>query len=266
MPNPASTGLPNPTRYDASQADVVLDKVTGLTWQANVSDATFAPAGAVQYCADLRAGDYCDWRLPSRIELVSLVDFTRSDSALDGSSFPDTEGSFLTASTADGYRWRVGSDGGTRMLTEALATVSRVRCVRAEERPLPDPRYSFEGTSPDDTATDHGTGLIWQRRPSMTTFTFADAQTHCASLSLGGTGGFRVPSMKELQTVLDERASSYVDPEVFPDFPQKQNATFWTSTPSARGASDAWFVRGGTTLDVALDAGVEAKFYARCVK
>jgi hypothetical protein len=35
---------------------------------------------------------------------------------------------------------------------------------------------------------------------------------------------------------------------------------------SARGPENAWFVRGGSTLNVAADAGVNAKFYVRCVK
>ncbi len=76
MPNPASAGLPHPAQYDTSKAGVVLDKVTGLTWQATVSTSTYAWADAKAYCASLSLGGFKDWRLPSRIELVSIVDFT----------------------------------------------------------------------------------------------------------------------------------------------------------------------------------------------
>lgn len=144
--------------------------------------------------------------------------------------------------------------------------MARVRCVRTHvAHPAIEPRYAFAGDAPNDTATDHGTGLTWQRRPSSATYSFADAKNYCAGLTFGG-GGFRVPSMKELQTVLDEQAPSYTNPDVFPDFPSTDNPTFWTSTLTVRSAGDAWFVRGGYTLNIAADAGVNAKFYVRCVK
>lgn len=266
MPHPESSKLPNPARYDNARAGVVVDLVTGLMWEASPFASSLSLPDAVKHCAELRAEGHCDWRLPSRIELVSLVDFTQASSALDPSSFPATEGDFLTASTVSTHRFRIGADGGTRLIAESMSNMGRVRCVRREaSRTVPEPRYGVSGESPDDIVTDHGTGLVWQRRPSNATYSFADAQTYCAGLTLGG-GGFRMPSMKELQTVLDEGAPNLVDPEVFPDLPQTQNVTFWTSTKSARGPNDAWFVRGGFTLDGAIDAGVSAKFYARCVK
>ena len=74
--------------------------------------------------------------------------------------------------------------------------------------------------------------------------------------------------MKELQTLLDESRTSspLIDEQAFPEFPTTLNATFWTSSPSARSQADAWFGRGGSTLDAAVDAGLDALFYVRCVK
>jgi hypothetical protein len=265
MPNPVASGLPNPSSYHATRPGVVFDETTGLAWEANPGAAMLSAPDAAQYCADLRLDDRCDWRMPSRIELVSLVDFTRRDPALDA-ALPVTSGDFLTSSTVEDFRWRVGSDGATRVLSSSLSTMARVRCVRTQvAHPPEEPRYAVVGEAPDDAVTDRGTGLSWQRRPSSATYTFAEASDYCAGLALVG-GGFRVPSMKELQTVLDEQAPSYVDPDVFPDYPATQNPTFWTSTLSARGPENAWFVRGGWTLNVAIDAGVDAKFYVRCVK
>jgi hypothetical protein len=141
-----------------------------------------------------------------------------------------------------------------------LSGVGQLAVQANVAHPAAEPRYVFAGDAPDDVATDRGTGLTWQRRPSTTTYSFAEAKAYCAALTSGG-GGFRGPSMKELQAVLDERAPSYTDASVFPDYPTTLNPTFWTSTPSARSPDDAWFVRGGSTLNVAADAGVGAKFY-----
>jgi hypothetical protein len=265
MPNPSSSGLPNPARYDTSKPGVVLDQVTGLMWQRE-SSAEYGFAAAAAHCSELELAGRCDWRLPTRIELVSLVDFTLSNPTLDMSAFPAASGEYWSTSALDKYRWRIGSDGATRALTETMAPSALARCVRVHvSHPLPEPRYRVTGQPPDDLVTDRGTGLTWQRRPGTTTYSFADAQTHCASF---GAGGFRVASMKELQTVLDETkaASSLIDAEVFPDFPTTGNVTFWTSSPRAGAPGHAWFVRGATTIAVAVDADLSAEFYVRCVR
>ena len=264
MPNPSSSGLPNPARYDTGKLGVVIDQVTGLMWQRE-TPAEYGFADAAALCAELALAGHCDWRLPTRIELVSLVDFTLSNPTLDTTAFAAASGEYWSTSALDEYRWRIGSDGATRASKESMAPTGLARCVRVHiTHQVAEPRYQFTGQAPDDLATDRGTGLVWQRRPGTTTYSFADAETHCAAF---GGGGFRVPSMKELQTVMDETksATSLIDAEVFPDFPTTANVTFWTSSPSAR-PGHAWFVRGASTLAVAVDADLSAEFYVRCVR
>jgi hypothetical protein len=234
-------------------------------WQReSAAESGFAEAAA--HCAELELAGRCDWRLPTRIELVSLVDFTLSNPALDTTTFPAASGEYWSTSALDQYRWRIGSDGATRALTETMAPTALARCVRVHiAHPLAEPRYQFSGQAPDDLVADRGTGLVWQRRQGTTTYSFADAEPHCAAFA---GGGFRVPSMKELQTVMDETksASSLIDAEVFPDFPTATNASFWTSSPSAGRPGHAWFVRGAATLAAAVDADLSAEFYVRCVR
>ncbi|HEX5101660.1 MAG TPA: DUF1566 domain-containing protein [Polyangiaceae bacterium] len=264
MPNPAVSGLPNPMRYDFSHAGVLVDEVTGLMWQAFPSPELSWP-DADTYCADLRAHGYCDWRTPSRIELVSLVDFSATDPALDP-LFPVVDGEFFSASTVEEYRFALGSDGATRAFTATQLPTAATRCVRRElPIEVPKTRYVMAGQASDDLVEDQATGLVWQRRPSASTHSFAGAETYCAELALDG-GGFRVPSMKELQTVLDEEAPNLIDAAIFPDFPDAPSVTFWTSTPSARLTARAWFVRGAFTLDIAKDAGLDAEYFVRCVR
>ena len=72
MPNPARSGLPNPASYTANADGTVSDDVTGLTWEGTVDGTRYMQADAKNHCAAKGAG----WRLPTRLELVSLVDFT----------------------------------------------------------------------------------------------------------------------------------------------------------------------------------------------
>src|SRR5947208_2272718 len=125
---------PGSSSYDTSVRGVVIDRVTGLWWQRAVDAQMlqWRQAGAACGCLDL-AG-HRDWRLPSRIELVSIVDFTRHDPAIDGGAFPDTPTDwFWSSSPVSGSdppaAWYVAFfDGNTH---QAELTVSyHLRCVR----------------------------------------------------------------------------------------------------------------------------------------
>jgi hypothetical protein len=136
MPNPAGLGLPNAALYDAADPDVVKDKVTGLTWEKDVDparylwDGTGGPGSVQAYCAGLaKAGG--GWRLPTQIELYSLVDFTRTNPAIDP-AFPGTPSTYFWSATADegraGSAWYVDFGFGTSYAGPRNAF--RVRCVR----------------------------------------------------------------------------------------------------------------------------------------
>jgi hypothetical protein len=135
MPNPAGTSLPNPHSYTVmnfSGSWVIRDNVTGLTWQRDLMANTLTWDAANAYCDGLSFAFQDDWRLPSRIELVSLVDFTRDDPAIDPIFTNTNPASFWTASTTPADRSRgyvVDFDEGVT-LDEVLTKAYRVRCVR----------------------------------------------------------------------------------------------------------------------------------------
>ncbi|MEO7330601.1 MAG: DUF1566 domain-containing protein [Minicystis sp.] len=135
MPNPPDSGLPNVAMYDTTTiVGVVIDKVTGLQWQRVIDPGSYMPSDAVTYCANLALAGGC-WRLPTRIELVSLVDFTKSSSGstIDSVAFPDTPGTaFGTSSPLAGSpsgAWGVNFFGGNTGYSD-VSNAFRVRCVR----------------------------------------------------------------------------------------------------------------------------------------
>jgi len=90
MPNPPDGGGLLGTDFDyvtGGDGGVVTDRRTNLVWglragaaQSNDFDA------AIRYCDGYEPG--VKWRLPTRIELVTLIDFTRTNPAIDTSHFP----------------------------------------------------------------------------------------------------------------------------------------------------------------------------------
>jgi hypothetical protein len=67
----------------------VIDSTTGLEWIAKPLAGEFEHQKAIDACAALDFAGHKDWRLPTRAELLTLVDITRHEPAIDTAAFPD---------------------------------------------------------------------------------------------------------------------------------------------------------------------------------
>lgn len=261
IPDPTTPGSPRAQSYDTSSAGVVLDRVTHLTWQRHVDPVTRTWREAKQYCACLELGGHDDWRMPSRIELVSIVDFTKNTPSIDSVAFPETPSEwFWTSSTLAANpeeAWYIYFDNGFSKFILAEDFPYRVRCVRSDPPPAPSARYRIEAA----TVVDNKTGLVWERGFTTTGRPWDAARAYCAQLSVAG-GNWRLPSMRELQSLVDEtRFDPAIDPAAFPDTP---GVEFWTGSPVSGAPGSAWrvsFANGYT-----YDATVGLDYLARCVK
>ena len=108
--------------------------------------------------------------------------------------------------------------------------------------------------------TDLRTGLVWQQTPNTTLYTWTAAATYCRSLTVGLTGGFRVPSFKELLTLIDPvRSRPAVDLKAFPNTPGEW---FWTaSNRNPMGPAAVSFDTGETSFFAPT-----ASLRVRCVR
>ncbi|HEX3697901.1 MAG TPA: DUF1566 domain-containing protein [Polyangia bacterium] len=262
MPNPARSGLPNPTSYAVSASgNQVTDNVTGLVWQRTVDSGTFAWDEARQYCACLTIDGLAGWRLPSRIELASLADWSIANPSIDSTAFPDTPSdSFWTSSVMvedRGLEWLVFFGSGFTSYAD-MTYAYRARCLRGPPSwPIaPSERYTIA----NGTVTDTATKLTWQQAVSTSLYTWADANTYCAGLALNGTG-WRVPTIGEIQTIVDDSIGPSVDATVFPMTP---SAYFWSSSVAVDDPSRAWtaFFANGSTYRMAM----ETPEAVRCVR
>ena len=102
-------------------------KVGDLEWQADVPEQKMTWAEAKAYAASLGDG----WRLPTRAELLTLVDDTRSNPAC--SVFHDCPSEWFWTSTpwvgSSSSAWGVGFYNGGASYFD-VSDSSRVRCVR----------------------------------------------------------------------------------------------------------------------------------------
>lgn len=134
MPNPELPGASNAHAYTVRVEGVVTDLITRLEWQQVVDEELRTWEQAAEYCEelDLARGGF---RLPARIELLSLIDFTRANPSIDPEAFPDAPWDrFWSASpfaAARSSAWLVNFEFGTGFSGPAHVNEKhRVRCVR----------------------------------------------------------------------------------------------------------------------------------------
>jgi len=259
MPNPARSQLPNPASYAVSDSgNQVTDQVTGLAWQRNVDPSAMTWDVAQRYCACLTLDGVSGWRLPSRIELASLVDWTTASPSIDAVAFPSTVSeNFWTSSvvTIDkGLVYLIFFLNGHTTYA-ALDYEYRARCVRSSTPP-PAPHY----TQANGTVYDTQTNLTWQQAFPIQRYAWADATAYCADLALDGAG-WRLPSINELQTLVDDSVNPSIDGVAFPMTPSEY---FWSSSAVVDDASRAWttFFTNGSTYSFAVSAAKNV----RCVR
>src|SRR5262249_26458361 len=115
----------------------------------------------------------------------------------------------------------------------------------------PTGRYVISGGTVYDTKTL----LTWQQTFSSSDMTLANAMTYCVS-------PWRLPTMKELVTLVDPSATSpTIDTTAFPGAVQPW---FWTSTPAAGSPGIVWTVEfAGGHVD--NSGGAASMFRVRCV-
>jgi hypothetical protein len=273
MPNPANIS-PNPASYTDGGDGTVRDNVTGLVWQKAVtSNQAYSWTAAQSYCSSLTLAGRI-WHLPTRIELTSVIDFTRNP-GIDPTAFPGTPGgkyhwtstpwvvSQISSKPQDA--WMVNfSDAGLTSNGAAQTAVEYARCVSSPATtPLPAPHYVQAGPG---EVQDVETKLIWAQASNLTAVSQSAADGYCTGLGLNGHT-WRLPSVKEMATLVDDnpdinKVSPAIDRCVFSDTPT--NA--WYMTSSSFGSSGAWeinYLDGFTNYRSSTTQGVGN---VRCVR
>jgi len=229
-----------PTNYTVDGAKVT-DNVTGLVWEqaTNQSQVTWAEADA--YCRTLKTGGLATWRLPTRIELISLLS--------TGTGLPFINLGTFSAAPLWASAVSTSTNGGTTTYTLSYQSGltshhpkddkngNVVRCVASPSGKTRGDHYKVD----DKVVTDNWTGLVWERggtyidRSSLTS-----ARKYCDDLTDGGFSDWRLPTRKELETILTPaRQGSYHIDGGF-DVHFTAHGHFWTNSMETVGGNPNW--------------------------
>ena len=93
------------------------------------------------------------------------------------------------------------------------------------------------------TVTDTYTSLMWQQDGPITKKTWEQALAYCEGLTLGGYTDWRLPTPKELHSLVDYSHYNQGFPTINNDnFPSTVSSFYWSSTTNASSTNYAWGV------------------------
>lgn len=225
----------------------VTDTITGLMWQ-QTDGGEVTIENAQLYCDTLTLGSYTDWRLPNAHESFSILNHQYANPALDVTVFTTTLAGYWWTSNRQANDsnkvWATNSGGGignhpkTETISAGGSKRFNVRAVREITTPMLIPsQFTDNGNG---TSTDNLTNLIWQKSPYTDTLTWEQSLTYADTLSLTGISDWRLPNIKELQSINDE---TLINPSLNPSFFSVASAKkYWSSTTLPNQITNAWYM------------------------
>ena len=236
----------NPLSFKDNGDGTVTDNNTGLMWQkTDGGEMTFEKA--VSYADTLTLGGYTDWRMPTAIELFSIHLFDNNNPALNTTIFTKTVAEYWWSSEkqADNATniWATNAGGGignhpkTETISAGGTKYFHIRAVRSLiTTTFTVAHFTDNG---DGTIKDNYTGLIWQKNSTTTSMNWEAALAYAKTVTLGGKSDWRLPNIKELQSLNDvSRVKPSINKTFFPNI--VSSAFYWSSTSQYKTPAVAW--------------------------
>jgi len=254
--------LPNYEIKTINGDEVVVDHITGLTWQRRDDGIKRTWYEAMGYCDSLTLAGYSDWRRPTWNELQSMANYGYLDPAVN----PATADFVYSAAPDDCY-WSATTQSSSPSALKACFRNNQitvgdkdeknyVRAVRG--RTLEFGHFRDNG---DGTVTDITTGLMWEQTETRT-MTWEKALAYSEDLDLAGFRDWRLPTIRELSRLVDDsRREPSIDTAYFPGC---RPSIYWSSTTHDLYQGFAWYVRFDDGL---MQAGHKGRrYYVRAVR
>ncbi len=255
--------------YRDNKDGTISDLITGLIWQKSHNSQRKNYYDAKKYCESLTLGNQSDWRLPTIKELFSIADFRGStgtkyfinstyfelklpdSSVLNGDPFAsshnlDMMGQTWSSTIYSGKHYgREGMeaafffnflDGRIKQAPTIGRSSLFYRCVRGKNW-----GENIFIDNKDGTVIDQMSGLQWQKSDDGITRNWQQALKYCQNLKLGGFEDWRLPAIKELQSIVDYTKWNPAINNSYLNITDK-TAWFWSSTTSGENFSMANYI------------------------
>jgi len=221
--NTSVYGLPKKRNYVANGDGTVTDFITGLMWQQSMGEAVTWWT-AVNSIQEVSTGGYTDWRMPTMKELFSLILYSGQANGSNHVRFfiDDIFDQPLGNTSVEGGReiaaqtWSAHIYNGS-VMNNNLTSAFGVNFVdgRVKAYPIGLKKYArfvrgndaygvnqFHDNG-DGTISDMATGLMWMETNNSTGMDWQSALALAQNCELAGYTDWRLPTIKELHSIVD---------------------------------------------------------------
>lgn len=228
----------NPLPDNATQWVMVRDNITHLIWEIKTDDGSihdkdmtsnWLHANDITFIPTLNKthfGGYTDWRLPTIIELSSLVnaggEYINTNFFLNLAN--DIYWSSSTGANDTNRAWGLWYEKD--WLSPKIGRPHHMRAVRGGQSQA---NYVDNG---DGTLTDTNTGLVWQQGTAPQR-NWKEALLYCENLSFAGHSDWRLPNLNELKSLVDYTLTGNGPCIDTTFFPNSEAYVYWSSTSIA---------------------------------
>lgn len=196
-----------------------IDNNTGLEWQYPRNESAYTWEEAEKYCNNLVYSEHDDWRMPTLIEVRTLIDSKETKVFATGWT---SDISVLDINKA--YR-TINNSIYSSNISEKYTVV----CVRGEE--LPESKFTVSSKNGDIIVYDSETELVWQK--NYENKNWQDALSYCENSNYAGFSDWRLPNRNELLSLIKRDRYPMSD---FPDMPFDS----WFSSSSTKTPTGIW--------------------------
>ena len=274
--------------FSSLSSNIVEDNNTGLVWEKSPSSSNYKWDSRNTHCNELNSSNYGgknNWRVPNPLELLTIVDNSRFNPAINSNYFtemPTEDNQYLWLWTNNEYKGNTsyayyfrpsyGDCWGSRGGYEPPCSKTRaykVLCVSGEEM-KPAVSSDFKTSSDGKTVTDTKTGLMWiWWQIGQTSTSWQGALAYCQSLNTqtppyAGYSDWRLPNKNELASLVNHEKSE----PPYSYFPDMKSCNFWSSSSYVSNKEWAWevdFNNGDVTVGP-KHGSTDAARYPLCVR
>lgn len=225
----------------------VTDTITTLMWQQN-DGGEMTIENAIIYCDTLTLGGFTDWRLPNCHELFSILNHDKVNPAIDTNFFTYTLADYWWSNERQANDsnkvWVTNAGGGVgnHPKTETISAggIKRFHVRAVRDLIAPSSITNHFINNGDGTITDILTNLTWQQIPYSDSMTWENALLIVDTLTFAGYTDWRMPNIKELQSINDE---SLISPSVSQTYFSGVTVNhYWSSTSLPNQTTKVWYL------------------------
>ncbi len=238
--------LNNYPSYTNNNDGTITDNITGLVWQQTMDEKMTIEEAQI-YAEKCTLAGYEDWRIPTIKELFSLIDYnghsggetahilyintayfnqplgdtTKGEREIDAQTWSSTKYVSTTMNNDETYF-------GVNFIDGRIKGYPTYNRRKREENKMyfrlvrGNPQYGINDfvNNNNGTITDLSTGLMWQIADDGITRNWEEALSYAQDLTLANYNDWRLPSAKELQSIVDYTRSPKTSnsPAIFEEF------------------------------------------------